>query len=108
MSPDLMAFLWGPLAAGHWLLLRQATRVSFVDESRRTDLVNRTPNKGQTLAAFVVYFEGGAKSCDSLCKWRSAASLRSRLMDPPRSFLLLRLNQDGKQVKISLLKQPTT
>ena len=22
MSPDLMAFLWGPLAAGHWLLLR--------------------------------------------------------------------------------------
>ena len=59
MSPDLMAFLWGPLAAGHWLLLRQATRVSFLDESRRTDLVNRTPNKGQTLAAFVVYFEGG-------------------------------------------------
>ena len=58
MSPDLMAFLWGPLAAGHWLLLRQATRVSFLDESRRTDLVNRTPNKGQTLAAFVVYFEG--------------------------------------------------
>jgi len=46
MSPDLMA-LW-PLAAGHWLLLRQATRVSgLLSSINPDDRLHRPTNKGQ-------------------------------------------------------------